>query len=295
MNVAKIGACAGMVIGLSIVSAQNTPTSSPIPSQPTPQPKHEDQQPATIKTASDLLLALETTDKNIRALISTIRYAKTFTIAGDRQVRSGKLYYVAPDPANAEDQAGRRFAIYFDKKLVGQRQENDLKVYIFDGQWLVEKDPVGKFIKKRQVVPPGQTFDPLRIGEGPLPIPIGQKREEILRRFTATLVPAEEGLDKASLIRFVNHGAGTYQLKLVPRPHTAQADQFDEIRLWYARDKLLPVLSRTINPEGESIVQLRTINAVSPDEINPAVFDTTIPKGWDSDTEAYRAPIVKGR
>lgn len=288
MKLAKIGACAGVLLGLTAAHAQNA-----APPQPRPQPQQN--LPAALTTAKDLLLALETADKDIRALVSDIVYAKTFTIAGDRQVRTGKLYYIAPKPIEGDEQAGRRFAIYFDKKRVGNRIEDDPEVYIFDGQWLVEKDPVQKFIKKRQVVPPGQTFDPLRIGEGPLPIPIGQKREEILRRFTATLVPTEESLEGAApgLIKFVNHGAGTYQLKLVPHPLTAQADQFDEVRLWYAKDKLLPLLAKTSNPEGESIIQLGTINSVSPEAIDPNVFDTSIPKGWDSDIEPYRGPVDK--
>src|SRR5262245_30412700 len=81
----------------------------PDPSQPAPQPVEVQTPPIEIKvrdpksvpgapavpgrinTADDLLLALENADADLRSLSADLRYDRTFEIAGDRQVREGKL------------------------------------------------------------------------------------------------------------------------------------------------------------------------------------------------------------
>ena len=78
----------------------------------------------------------------------------------------------------------------FDTLIVADRRESIGQHYAFDGQWVVEKTPADKQFTKRQVVPPGEDFDPLRIGEGPFPVPVGQRKADILDRFDAEILPA---------------------------------------------------------------------------------------------------------
>lgn len=255
-----------------------------------------------IDDADDLLRELEKADAGIDRLHARILYDRTFELAGDRQVRIGELWFVRDTPASEGEAAPRRFAIEFSRLYVDRRLEDDPQIYVFDGEWLVEKRPVEKTFHKRQVVPAGQRFDPLKIGEGPLPIPIGQKREDIRSRFDASLLPPGDGLeapadateeDRLAAEQLRREVEGTMQLRLVPLPDTDASDDFREIRLWYRRAEdgtLLPRVARTVNTSGDvAIVKLVDIALNAKVEVRPDVFDTSTPaEGWDVTITEWR-------
>lgn len=266
------------------------PAVQPENQQPAADQPVTDQPPASIESVDDLLEALEVAGREIHSLVAKVQYTKVFAIEGDEQIRRGELFYVAtpqsdqdtPADAAAQTPPVRKFAVHFTWLKVGGRIDDDQpKSYIFDGQWMLELDPVLKQYERRQVVPPGERFDPLRLGEGPFPLPIGQSRAEILERFDAQLVePADAWLEDERLIAWVDR-APTYQLHLVPK--AAYADELDlvDVRLWYRADSLLPTLAWTETAEGnESIVQLVDIRLNVP--VPAGKIDTTPPTGgWD--------------
>ncbi len=245
-----------------------------------------------IESGDDLLFALETSDLEIKTFTAGIRYTRIFALAGDEQTRDGMLYYETVDRGDKQTPASRRFAVRFDSLRVGSRVEKEPKEYIFDGEWLVEKLEQQKQFIKRQVVPPGERFDPLRIGEGPFPVPVGQRREDVLNRYSVTLLSTEDGLDADSLRSFVTGGEGTYQLSLVPKLEPQNGDELAEIRVWYRKSDLLPRMARTIDVAGdESIVQMLSPEK-NPKELPYRVFDTATPaRGYDVRVEPYRGRI----
>ncbi|MBY0114301.1 MAG: hypothetical protein K2Y21_15925 [Phycisphaerales bacterium] len=252
--------------------------------------------------ADALLTALETADANLTTLTADIKYVRDFAIAGDTQTRTGTLWFT--DSRKASDKsapASRRFSIQFKDFQVGGRLENRDQFYIFDGEWLVEKFPGEKRMIKRQVVRPGEKFDPLKIGEGPLPIPIGQKRVDILARYDATLLPADDGFDDMPLEtakRLRSFTTDCVQLMLVPRPELSGRDAFKAIRLWYkpadtkAGKRLLPRLAHTINTaDDESTVYLLNIKTNEEAKLDSVAFDTASPKDWDVIIQPFRGGI----
>jgi len=252
-------------------------------------------------SAEELLRALETADRDLRAFEARIRYIKIFEIVGDTQTRDGTLYFRALPGAEGEP-AERRFAVRFRKLLVGERLERINETYTFDGEWLVEKNHRERVFIKRRVVPPGAKFDPLRIGEGPMPIPIGQKADDVLERYDAKLVSVTEGIggeDEAmrDLRAFVT---GTTQIVLTPRARFAERDDFVEIRLWYAKQdgRLLPRASRTVNPAGDvAIVAIEPASIRINDEVEfpEGVFDVRTPeRGWDVQVVEWRGRPAPG-
>lgn len=246
--------------------------------------------PIAINTADDLLFALEDADAQIRALRADIRYTREFAIAGDVQVRDGQLVF-ASDPGRAN----RRFAIEFTRLIVGSRVDDEVKIIVFNGTWFVEKIPGDKQFFKRQVVPPGETFDPLKIGQGPFPIPIGQRRADILREYDAELLDSADGLDDENLIDFAGDA---YQLRLTPIEVLADDAEFEEIRLWYSRDTLLPRLARTVASDGDiATVMLIGVALNNEADIDESVFSVESPAqdaGWDIDIRPWRAPAGAG-
>ncbi len=244
-----------------------------------------------IESVDDLLRALERRNEGLRSLRARIRYTKFFPFEGDEQVRSGTLYFMSLDG----DPPVRKFAVHFDTlEFDGRLERGEERSYIFDGQWLVERLPKERQIFKRQVVPPGERFDPLRLGEGPFPIPIGQKREEILERFEAELLPSEDGtqaLDKGVRAWLLDERVPTWQLRLVPREGYEDELELAEIRLWYRRSDLLPRAAWTRAVNGnESTIQLigQEVNGSIPADR----LDTSVPEiGWNVEITPWRGSL----
>lgn len=245
-------------------------------------------------TVDELLAALETADAGLETLTARINYRKFFAIQSDEQERRGRLYF-RTEPA-AEGKAPRRqFAVTFDELIVGTRRERIEQHYAFDGQWVVEKTPADKQFTKRQVVPPGESFDPLKIGEGPFPVPIGQKRAEILDRFDATLADPTEGLDDQNLVMFVGL-FDLVQLHLKPKFGTAESEDFESIRIWYEpTGRMLPLIAKTVTPVGDESLVVLTEPAVN-EAISEAVFATDVPpadEGWHVHISEFRQPVME--
>ncbi len=248
-----------------------------------------------LTTAEGLLEALEAAGHELRSLAADIQYTRVFGVAGDTQTRVGQLLFVSTPPpagAPANEPPDRRFAVRFDTLIVGGRKEDSAKTYVFDGEWLTEVDEREKSYQRRQVVPPGERIDPLRIGEGPFPVPLAQAKRDILARFTAEIRPSAEGLDaEPGLAKFAER---LTQLRLVPRPGTQEADEFDEVRVWYdtASPFLTPRIARTVNVDlDESLVVL--LQPQLNGSVDGRVLDPVQPPeaaGWTVSVQPYRGP-----
>jgi len=249
------------------------------------------ERPSDITTADDLLRALETAGEDTRRLSATVRYVKTFAIQGDTQVREGRLVF-ASEPGVDGQAPARRFGITFDTLKLGERVEDIdseyLEQYIFDGEWLAEVRPLDKEFVRRQVVPAGERWDPLRLGEGPFPIPIQQRREDILARFDAELLDGAEGVEERSMLGIAGR---CYQLRLTPRADAGE-NELREIRVWYQMDTLLPRLARTLNAADDvSFVALKDLKTNAETVIDEAELSTEPPTdrtGWNITQEFFR-------
>ncbi|MEE8155471.1 MAG: hypothetical protein V3T53_11015 [Phycisphaerales bacterium] len=224
----------------AVSCSQNIEASLP-PEPPTTQPQQE----AEPDAVEDLLDRLERSSADLRDFQAKIRYDIWDAVTEEKQIRSGKLIYQV-DP----DDGSKRFAILFDTFIFGNRQEKEAKHYIFADGWLVEIDHERKQFIKRQIVAPGETFDPLKLGEGPFPLPIGQPKNEVLARFDVKLLdaPSDPFLAKMLIDRDVEG------MVLFPKPNTPEAEKFQRVELFYDRETMLPI----------------GINAVAADAIDPS-------------------------
>lgn len=275
------------------------PAATPAPAQPvTPAPAPA--ATAQFKDAEALLDALERADAGLTSLRADVRYDKIFEDQGDRQTRLGRLMFRAQPPA-AEGQPPRRsFALLIDELWLGTRRDQKLQMIIFNGEWFVEKIPAEKRFVKRRIARPGDSFDPFKVGEGQFPLPIGQKKADILSRFDATLLPAEaelEGEDDKETAELRAFVANTYQLRLTIRPELRQSAEMREIRLWYRTQTsadgttlLLPRMARTTHRGGTlSIVRMLNVTLNMPFDSDP--FDVSNPpEDWDLTIQDELAP-----
>lgn len=251
-----------------------------------------------------LLAALETAGAKIRTLTADLTHInrKSELEAGQTITKRGRLLFQNEPPptdsasgssnATPPTPKSRLFQIEFASVEFGDERHAEDQVFIFDGQWLVEKQPANKQMFKYRVVPPGQTTDPLAVGEGPFPIPIGQKKDRILERFYATLLPPEDGFpvpltDESGApnprLAWVRQ---TYQLRLIPKPTARESRDFLEIRLWYTRDQFLPRVARTLKPD-ESADEFLLTNLQTDQPLPPGAFDTAEKPGWNIQVQQF--------
>lgn len=199
-----------------------------------------------------LLDRLEARSAELRGFVAKITYEKYDDLLGRREIRSGELLY----RVNSET-ANKTFAILFDKLIINRRQSNHLQHFIFDGRWLAEIDheSTPKQFIKRELVAPGETFDPLKLGEGPIPLPIGQSKSDVLARFNV----AKASLPELGLLSRLDPES-VNSLRLVPKEHTPEAQEFSWIDIFYDRKTDLPVGILVLqNNQNRKTVLLREV------------------------------------
>jgi hypothetical protein len=242
--------------------------------------------------ARDLLEKLEHVGDEIQTLQALLQYDRRFLLQGDRHIRRGTLAY---KQFNKNGTPRRGFEVRFERLYLPmqQREEEDVQVWSFNGEWLIEIRPRQRVYTARQLALPDQPIDPLRLGEGPIPIPIGQRADDVLERYEAEMVPADDGLSELeegeNLRSFVK---GSVQLHLRPKPDRAQDDDFRQIRLWYNQETLLPVMSVTENQSGDiSVVQLLLVRMNEPlPEAAFSVEPPSVQDGWQVQIEPLEQP-----
>ena len=242
-----------------------------------------------------LLESLETKGKEINRLSANITYAREYMLAGDTQRRSGNLRYSREDGPDGRER--KKFAIEFTTLMVGDRIDRDddaHREYIFDGEWLVRKEYGPKIIKKEQVVRPGDQADPLAIGEGPFPMPIGQAADEVLRLYDAELVVPTDGLSDENLLQYVDK---SYQLKLIPKVPPEDDNDPEVIRLWYDRESLLPRLAQSEQTDGDIVTCLlynvRTNNRADATDEHFSVELPRNTKGWHVEVREFEERVIE--
>lgn len=251
------------------------------PSQEVP-PETSAPPAAADEAAEALLERLEAGARDLTGFTARITYTKEDALLGRREIRTGELIYQV-EPATGR----KRFAALFDGIVIGQRKESRLKHFVFDGQWLAEIDHRNKQFIKRQVVPPGRQLDPLKLGEGPIPIPIGQPRQAVLERFEVrSLEPPVEGPLAGLAGDFHLNG-----LRLTPRAGTPMAEDVERVDLFYDQATGLPVGVLLLDVNGDRKI-VRLAEPVRNPELTAAQeeklrIETPDPKSWQISVEPW--------
>jgi outer membrane lipoprotein-sorting protein len=294
-----------------IVSAQTTPPplGPAIPAFRPVQPGDKDQPVAAgeIASADELLAALEKKDKSLRTFAADVLYDKRASKTlekSDRQRRTGSLYFEdrripdsggepkgAPGDPQPDAGGGRLLAIVFNHLEVsgpnGPEGRADNETYIVNKDSFVRKEPdVQQIFKYALARKDGLApADPLRLGEGPFPIPIGQRKDDVLARFSVELRPGPEEIVTSP--ENVKKFESCYQLRLIPKPGTEEARQYRELRVWYYKATLLPRMARSVETDGSmSEFQLAHMQVNQP--LPDGVFDISVPAGWAVEENEFR-------
>lgn len=277
---------AGFVVG---VQPEGQPAAEPVAGA--------EEAPAGFADGRALLVALGERDGEIETLVGDVRLTGIQVLQGDTQQRSGKLAMRTEFAPGGEEgaQARRMFSVYFDSLRLDRRVDAIDEQYIFDGRWLVERLPGEKQFIKREIVPAGQTLDPMELmRDAPFWISVGDDADRVLRDYHAEVLAPKAGLtedaEAPELAAVAPLVAGTVQLRLTPREGTAGQDDWESVRMWFTRDTLLPRLYVKTSWTGDlQIAELFKVEVNS--EVDAARFDTTAPapgSGWQVQISAWR-------
>ena len=272
-------------VTLSFVAAMPLVFAAPATAQAEPPAKPTEAQPVQPPAAdrvNEVLDELEKSGTTIDTLSGALALEKFDALVEETERRFGRVVVDRKD-------GKRRFAIYFEEVVDNSgRSDRSVDHWIYSDGWLTEQDFRNRSFTKRQIVAPGQTLDPLALGEGPIPLPIGQKKAEVLARFDVS--QGEIPLDIPLLGSLKNVNA----LRLVPKPGTPMAKETAAVELFYDRTSLAPTGVVIREKNGN-----RTVARISNPVVNGEVKDTDRalleipspdPKDWTIDVRPWRKP-----
>lgn len=282
---------AGMVYGCLVLLGAATALGQPPATQPVappsatqpftpPAPVGENAAEAPVSVEVDQILTrLEA--RTVNDLRAKLRWAKKQILGGDEEIREGRIWYRTADPV-------AQFAIHFDSLIVAERRDKCDEKHAFDGQWYIESKPAARTITRRQVRRASDTRNPFKLGQGPFPVPFGQKKDDILREFIVTLAPADK-----------SDPPNTDHLRLMPRPGTVLEENFKELEFWVHREGPtagLPIRVRMLKRDGtgrlNSVLTVDFKDAELNTGLAAAEFTLPTPPGFKEEIEALPEQIA---
>jgi hypothetical protein len=203
---------------------------------------------AQFQSTDAMLSALEKAGDTIRSLRANVIYDRVDAVSENRERRTGQIVLTQ----DSQQLKSRTLAIMFDQFIDASGHASpQTQRFVFHGGWLFEFDDARHQLIARELVAPGEQLDPLRIGEGPVPIPIGQKKDEVLRRFEVQLAPLPE---QPLLKRLVN----IQGLVMRPKLNAGVDPDLAEINVWYDLGTLMPVAVAATTKGGDQKILLLT-------------------------------------
>ena len=223
------------------MAAQKAPGEDKPPGNPpaqSPAPKGQAQAPSGAlspdSTVDEILDALDARGRNLKAFAADVSLTEGDATLANEVTRTGRAVYQDQGEGRA------RLRVTFNERDNGKRVFQEKIEYLLEGGWLTDRDYKKKIEVRRQVLRKGEKLDLLKLGEGPFPLPIGQKKEAVHEQF---------GVEKVAPAK--DDPAGTVHIRLTPKPGGQFARKFDEIDVWVDAKTSMPARIDTV--QGETV------------------------------------------
>jgi len=221
-----------------------------------------------------ILDRLEKKGDQITDIEADISYVKIDPVLEDRQEYKGILRF-------KESQPNPLFFIRFDEFKQEGIVKKTKQWHVFDGQWYIEARESTKTIVKRQIVRQGEPLEVFKLGQGPFPLPFGQKKADIVKNFEVKLVPPSS-----------KDPANCDHLECIPRPGTPLYDKYEAIHFYIDRALDLPTRVSTTEKQERN----RIMASFSHIRINPGLAASALRlpdlSGYQIDTEPLPPPSL---
>lgn len=223
-------------------------------------------------SVDQVLDALDARGHNLQSFVADVTLAEEDTSLAFGSTRTGRVWYQARGD-------NPRIHVIFDQKIDGKRKFPEKVEYLLQDGWLTDRDYQKKIEVRRQVLRPGQKANLLKLGEGPFPLPIGQKREEVLKQFTATKgTPAKDD------------PPGTAHVQLKPREQSEFKSRIGTMDVWVDPQTNFPAKIEVVDPDGAKVrtTVLKNLRVNPQPPIGDAEFALPAVQGWDLHDEPFQ-------
>jgi outer membrane lipoprotein-sorting protein len=220
---------------------------------------------STQSTADQILDALDARGRSLQDFSASVRLTDSDNSTGDSTINIGNVIL------QRKGQDDARIRVAFTQKQLGNKIFKVDHQYTLDNGLLVERDYQSKHETRQQILRPGQKLDLFKLGEGPFPLPLGQKRQDVLQLFAVQKIATAKDDPPA-----------TVHLQLTPKLGTQFAKQFKTIDIWVDTASDMP---RRIETVDVNEVTTRTTDLAEV-KINSGATDQDfteppLPDGWD--------------
>ena len=280
-----------------LLACQSVPPASRSVNESEIAPAHA-QAPAPTKdeaTVEILLNAMEEQGRTMKDFTASATMEKFEALTDEREVRRGRVVVLGPTGKD------REIGIVFDELIDSTgRGSTDARRFVFRGGWMSEFDPTKKQAIRRQLAPEGESFDPLRVGEGPFPVPLGQPKKDVVRDFIVTMgtlpdapffrslatVPPAAGSVGAAGVTVSATESPLVILRLVPRVGTKMARDTAVMTIILDRTSLIPrgVEVEAVNGDKTRVLLRDGRLNVGLDDAASAILSPPSTDGWKIDT-----------
>jgi outer membrane lipoprotein-sorting protein len=256
-------ALSGVAIARGAAPPMVNPTGAGAPGQPA----------AADMTVDQVLDALDKRGQDLKSFDAKVELTEEDVVAQLKSTRTGIVRFQRKSADDA------RLRVVFDKNISGKTIGSEKIEYLLDNGWLTDRDYKKRIEVRRQVLRPGEKVNLLKLGEGPFPLPIGQKKEDVKKLFTVTKEkPAKDD------------PPGTVHIVLQPLKGTQFAKKFSSIDVWMDTKTQFPVRIDTSDAKGQmtKTTELREVR------INPNLGDADFvpekisPEQWNIHEEPFR-------
>lgn len=248
--------------------------------------------PATVPTSQppvlsadssldNILLALQRRGDDLTTLKARVLLGEEDPGLGKSITRIGQIWV---DRSVAGEPKVRVQLLYkVDSEKPDERIDDKIE-YLLSGDWLVDRTYGAKSESHRQIRKPGEKLDVLKLGEGPIPLPIGQAPEEVRRQFEVSLLPAA-----TEMVNGRKLPAECLVVELRPRRETSLQKRLESITLWIDPKLSMPIAIETRAADGvttkSTVLQDLKLN----EPVQPTDFTLDpIDPGWSVSRESFK-------
>jgi hypothetical protein len=246
------------------------PTGSPAAPEAQTAPAAPAAGPEAITTILD---AAEAAGERLDSMACTVIIEKRDALTDDVERRRGRLVL------SGKAGPSRRIGLRIDQFIDGSgRASDDRRSFLYADGWLIERDETRRQLIERQLVPEGATMDPLQPGEGPLALPVGARRADVLASYAVSVGQLPESALWKDL-------PSVDTLRLVPRAGTAAARDTAALVVAWDRTTALPIAVVRDSTEGDrTIARLRSVEVGPLNDADRALVDLpAAAEGWTVD------------
>jgi outer membrane lipoprotein-sorting protein len=184
----------------------------------------------------EVLNALKTRGQNLQDFTADVIMTETDGITAAESQNFGNVKFQRKSDGNT------RVRVTFDRKKIGARDIKQHREYRLDDGKLVDQNFESKLQVTRQVLKPGQKLDPLKLGEGPFPLPIGQEPEAVQKEFAVKRIASAK-----------EDPANTAHISLKPKPDTRFVRKFESIDVFVDEKTHFPVRIEAVEKGGATV------------------------------------------